>query len=75
MGTIVKKTIKIDGMHCTSCALSVDMDVEDIEGVFCCKTSYAKQTAEVEFDEEQVDEEEIKKTIEKLGYRTSVVVN
>lgn len=75
MAKVVKKTIKIEGMHCTSCAMSIDMDLEDLEGVSSCKTSYTKQTAEVEFDEEKVQEEEVKEVIEKLGYKTSSVVN
>ncbi|MCL5784915.1 MAG: cation transporter [Patescibacteria group bacterium] len=65
----IKKKFKIDGMHCTSCALSIDMDLEDLEGVQSSKTSYAKQSAEIEFDEEKVEEKEIKEVIEKLGYK------
>jgi len=75
MAKITKKTIKIEGMHCTSCAMSIDMDLEDLEGVISSKTSYAKQIAEVEFDEEKVELEKMLEIIKNLGYKPSVVVH
>jgi copper chaperone CopZ len=64
------KKIKLDivGMHCSSCAMNIDFDLEDIEGIKSAKTSYAKQITEVEFDENKVSEKEIKKQIKKTGY-------
>ena len=50
MSKIVKKKLKIEGMHCTSCAMNIDFDLEDLEGVKIAKTSYAKEMCEVEFD-------------------------
>lgn len=72
---MIKKKFKIDGMHCTSCALSIDMDLEDLDGVKQSSTSYAKMETEVEFDEDKVNEEEIVKVIEKIGYKASPVVH
>lgn len=72
---IMKKKFKIDGMHCTSCALSIDMDVEDLEGVKESKTSYAKGETEVEFNPDKVNEEQIVEVIQKLGYQASPVVH
>ena len=34
--------LKIDGMHCTSCSLSIDGELEDLPGVISASTSYAK---------------------------------
>ena len=75
MSKVTKKIFKIDGMHCSSCALSIDMDLEDLEGVVSAKTSYAKQLVEIEFDEEKIVVEKITEVIEKLGYSPSVVVH
>lgn len=75
MGQLVKKKFKIEGMHCTSCALNIDMDLEDLQGIKCAKTSYAKQVMEVEFDEEKVVDKQIIEVITKLGYSASPVVN
>ena len=68
MSKIVKKKLKIDGMHCSSCAMNIDFDLEDVEGVKSAKTSYAKQETEIEFDEEKIKTEILIQTIEKTGY-------
>lgn len=65
---MVKKKLKIEDMHCTSCALTIDMDLEDLKGVKSAKTSYAKAETEVEFDEEKIDDQLILETIKKSGY-------
>ncbi len=67
MSKIVKRKLKIEGMHCTSCAMNIDFDLEDL-GVKSVKTSYAKQECEVEFDEEKLNERVIVQTIKKSGY-------
>lgn len=72
MNTIIKKKLKISGMHCTSCAMNIDFDLEDLEGVKSVKTNYAKQESEIEFDEEKVKMEEVFKVIQKLGYQATV---
>ena len=64
----MKTRLKIDGMHCTSCSMSIDMDLEDLEGVLKAKTSYAKQETEIEFDPDKVSLEKIIETIKKTGY-------
>lgn len=68
MGKIIKTKLKIEGMHCTSCSMVIDMDLEDLPGVCNCKTSYAKAETEVEYDPEKVTEEQILQTIKKSGY-------
>lgn len=65
---MIKKKIKIDGMHCTSCAMNIDFDLEDLEGVKSAKTSYAAQVCEVEFDSAKVSDQVIIETIKKTGY-------
>ena len=55
-------------MHCASCAMNIDFDLEDVAGVKSAKTHYAKQECEVEFDSGKVSEELIFQTIKKTGY-------
>lgn len=66
---MTKIILKIDGMHCTSCALNIDFDLEDLDGVKKAKTSYAKQESEVEFDEEKIKLPQILEQIQKTGYK------
>lgn len=67
MGTI-NKTYRVEGMHCTSCAMSVDFALEDLEGIESSKTSYATSTAEVAYDDERVSEGAILAAIQAAGY-------
>lgn len=56
-------------MHCTSCAMNIDFDLEDLGGVKSSKTSYAKQITEIEFEESEIKEEALIESINKTGYK------
>ena len=72
MSKVVKKKLKIEGMHCSSCAMSIDMDLEDLKGIKSANTSYAKQECEIEYFEEHVTEEILIAQIKKTGYQAKV---
>jgi copper chaperone CopZ len=72
VSNIVKKKLKIEGMHCTSCAMNIDFDLEDLEGVESVNTSYARQECEVEFDEEKIQLQQIQDQVKKTGYIAQV---
>ena len=63
--------LKISGMHCTSCALNIDLDLEDLPGVKKSQTNYAKSETLVEFDPSQVTESQIVSSITNTGYQVS----
>lgn len=63
-----KLKLEIIGMHCTSCSMNIDFDLEDLDGVKTAKTSYAKQKCEVEFDDSKITTEEIFEQVKKTGY-------
>ena len=60
--------IAISGMHCTSCSMNVDGELEELDGVISATTSYAKQKSVVEYDPQKVSQKEIEKVIKELGY-------
>jgi len=64
-----KTKLKIVGMHCSSCAMNIDFDLEDMDGVLTVKTSYAKQETEIEFDSQKISLQTIVEKIKDLGYR------
>ncbi len=70
--SIIKKKFTIEGMHCTSCAMNIDFDLEDLPGIKIAKTSYAKQQTQVTYDEEKVTAKNICETIGKTGYKASL---
>jgi Cu+-exporting ATPase len=65
----MKKVIfKIIDMHCTSCSITIDGDLEDTAGVKSARTSYAKALTEVEFDPAAITEKQLREIIRKTGY-------
>jgi len=73
MSNTIKKILKIEGMHCSSCAMNIDFDLEDLEGVKNVKTSYAKQISEVEIEADNISEEQLIEQIKKTGYIAKII--
>jgi len=59
----MKKTYKIKGLDCASCATMLEMDLE--EKNIKCKCSYAEETLEVEGNHNL---KMLKEIVEKSGY-------
>ena len=59
--------LSLKGLHCTSCAVDIDLTLEDLPGVKAT-TNYAKSETKIEFDPTQTTIEKIKSTISALGY-------
>lgn len=60
---------KINGMHCTACAMNIDGELEDSSGVIESSTNYARQETSVKFDDLVININKIKEIIEKTGYK------
>lgn len=63
-----KIILKIKGMHCVSCAMNIDGELEDTEGIEEASTNYARHEAIITFDNSKIDEEKIIKIIRRSGY-------
>lgn len=63
---MIKKTYKVAGMHCSSCASMIELDLEDAN--IAAKCDFANETLEVEFDEKEVKEDEVAKIVKQSGY-------
>lgn len=63
---MTKKDFTIKGMHCNSCAQLIENNLRD--KVNNISVSYPKEKAEIDFDEDEISEIEIKKIIRGLGY-------
>jgi copper chaperone CopZ len=66
----VTAKLKLEGMHCTSCAVDIDLSLEDIRGIINSDTSYPKSEITVTYNSEEIQLQEIQQEIEKLGYPT-----
>lgn len=65
----IKKTFRIPDMHCSACVMKLEGLEDDLQGVEMAQGSYQKQTLMVEYDDNLVAEEEIRKAIQGLGYK------
>ncbi len=66
---MVKKQFAIAGMHCVSCAMTIEGALEDVPGVKAARANYARQSADVEYDERKVSERQLVEAIEGAGYK------
>ncbi|MHA1505865.1 MAG: heavy-metal-associated domain-containing protein [Candidatus Asgardarchaeia archaeon] len=61
-------SLKIGGMHCANCALTIEKNLRSLHGVEKAEVSFASEKATVVFDPKIVDLKKIKETIENTGY-------
>lgn len=69
-----KLLFAIEGMHCTSCSMTIDSELEEIEGVLSSTTSYAKARTTVVVDPKVVQSEALADAIKTLGYNAKEVI-
>jgi copper ion binding protein len=69
---MIKQRFAISGMHCTGCVMAVEGAIEDLSGVKSANANYAKQTADVEYDEGRVSIEAIVAAVAEAGYEAKV---
>ncbi len=68
---MVKITYRVDGMHCSNCAMNIEGIEDDLPGIRQICASYQKGQMIVEFDEVAVSEAQILAAVEKRGYQAS----
>ncbi|GAB4019229.1 MAG: heavy metal translocating P-type ATPase [Bdellovibrio sp.] len=62
--------LKIEGMTCASCALTIEKEVAKIPGIKKASVNFAVETASFEFNDHNL-EEKVKNKIKELGYSYS----
>lgn len=61
----------IEGMHCGSCAVGIQMLISQMDGVKSAEVSYEGKKGTFEFDSSKVTKDQIVKAIAELGYQAS----
>lgn len=64
----VKKTIYINGMSCAACSSAVERKTKKLDGVTSADVNLAEESLHIDYDDSNLNEEDIKKAIESLGY-------
>ncbi len=60
--------LKISGMHCGSCAASIERMLKKMDGVNEALVNYATESADVKYESNVVELQTINLAIEKLGF-------
>lgn len=62
-----KTTLNIKGMHCRSCEILIEDELQKISGVRSCKVSYKKGTAEIYY-QNHLNQKAVEEAIQNVGY-------
>jgi mercuric ion binding protein len=65
--------IKVSGMTCGACAVSVKKSLEKTKGVKAADVSVEKGQATVVYDDSQVNEQQLRDAINKTGFKAEPV--
>lgn len=65
-------TLQIGGMHCTSCAVNIDLSLEELSGVVESNTDYTKNITKLTI-KKGTNIKEVEKVIKTLGYTVTQI--
>lgn len=68
---MMKINYRVEGMHCSNCAMNLEGIEDDLAGIKHVSASYQKGLMIVEFDEAIVGEAQILAAVEKRGYKAT----
>lgn len=58
----------VQGMHCASCAYTIEKNIKLVEGVTSCQVNYGTEEAKIEFDPTKVTTNILNEKIKPFGY-------
>ncbi len=65
---LARRTFRVSGMHCASCARTVEQALADVEGVASASVSLPSESAVVEYDPDRSGEPDLARAVEDVGY-------
>lgn len=68
MAIVVKKSFPVTGLGCASCAINVEGELKAHKGVVSAAVNYANATAMIEFEKDSTSAEDLKSSIQAIGY-------
>lgn len=66
--SVLNKRIRLDGVTCTACEFKIEKALKKQAGIIDVNVSYASSTADISYDPEKIDLDNINKVIERTGY-------
>lgn len=65
---VVTTALSVEGMHCRSCSMMIDMSVQEVDGVQDSVSDSSAGTTVVTYDDSKVSIDAIKAAIVEAGY-------
>lgn len=65
---MITQTFHIKGMHCASCAATIEKTISKVDGVQSVQVNFGTETAKISFEEAKANPENFSQRIESLGY-------
>ena len=63
----MKKDFNIKGMHCASCAITIEKALKGTKGISNATVNYANEKASIEYNDD-ISDDLIKQVVKKAGY-------
>lgn len=63
-----KVSLKIEGMHCEGCSNRLTRVLENLDGVISANVSLENKKADIEYNEDTLNIEEMKEAISDVGF-------
>lgn len=60
--------LPIKGMHCASCAITIEKSLKKIPGVKNANVNFASERANIEYDSERANEKDLEQAVKNAGY-------
>lgn len=67
-----RKTFSIPNIICPACVMHLEGLEDELPGILFVKASYHKKQLEIDYDESQVSELQIREAITEIGYEIAV---
>ncbi len=66
---MIKRNLKIGGMHCASCAANITSSLNKKKGISSVNVNFASEKANIQFDDREISLKEIEGVINELGFK------
>ena len=71
---MVRKTFRVEDMHCANCAMLIESIEDDLPGVRRVSASYQKLQLVIEYDESKVTDDQIVEAVREKGYSAQILL-
>ncbi|MDP3765901.1 MAG: copper ion binding protein, partial [Nanoarchaeota archaeon] len=66
---MMRKELSVSGMHCASCASTIEKSIKKVKGVATANVNFATEKATIEFDDKITSVSDVESAVEKAGYK------